>query len=601
MNNALLNNRRKGETSDSPALQRAIDQTVAVGGGVVTIPAGQTATLDYPIHLYGHAITLRGEGPSSILHCVKGSPALAVSMPTRTMPPEARPLVPAGVYDSSVSGPHYAVTARTAVPAISGHPFQLGCRGANNGPADNWAGPAPICLDFFIQRPQGAAWPDGSPLFGLATFADVPTPNPWLFAKVPGGFALDVATTAGRRRIFGACPDSMTVIKGAVQWNPATGEADFFLWGRAVATTGPEPGLALVPTDGYSPFMIGQAKMNANFVEAQINPVVVYGLRASRGMLYQHFNPIQTWQTNAPFAVNDNLAFFGPRPDTVPDAVRVAWLPLTDQAPGLATVRADSPGFESQMWWCPAVDVGIPFDQRIADAIAIQDLTILGGLQPCIQVGRVLDLRIRDVWATGASQAVGNFSAGNSYPIDLHGCTLDGWDSAVVSIDQIASIRRTQVAFAGTDAFRFHGAFGALDAMVWRVSPQTQRIVKARGADDGFSLTIESLLLDNEALAGPPTVAVIEVTQNGIQPGRLTIDRLSVATVPKGAALISLIGQGLPCPYLIEAKELQAPSLDGVPLQVAGTGWTGAVDGSLLPHGSTKGDLTGIHFTPAGK
>ena len=581
--------------TDGPSLQAAVDAAKTSGGGLVLIPAGTTINLSYPIFIDGDKITIDGtDGPSTILQCLTGSPAFAVSMAARTMGPEVRPSVAYGVYDGTVAHGYHALATIGAVAAITGHPLQLGCRGTNNGPGDNWGGNAPICLDFYIEQPIGATWADGVPLAGIGTFADVPTPNPWFLCAVNGGFAIDLMTTVGRRRVFIPANRTLTRWKGSVQYDPSTGHVDAWINGRARPVTGPESGLTMTQTDGYSPFLFGAAKMNVNLDISQITSVVFYGFRVSRGMLYQHGNDTQTWLANPAQPINDNLLFFGPLADTVPDAVRVAWLPLSEAVSNLPTVRIDAPGLHSQLFWCPAVS-GSNYASRIASRITIRNLTIKGGLQPCIQLGRVLDFRVENVTALDASQACGNFSMGNCYPVDFRQCVFAGWDASLVMIDCIWDFQG-QIAVVGRDGIRAHGTFSDIDLKAWRVGANTETVIRSRGADDGFDMHIKSFLLDNEAIGGPPTRAIVEVQQNGVQPGRLTIDRLYVASVASTTAILNLIGQGLPIVYQVVADDIKAPSVNGCVVRVTGAGWTGTVEGRMLPNGNTSGDLTGINF-----
>lgn len=580
--------------TDGPSLQAAVDAASAAGGGLVLVLAGTVINLTYPIFVDGPNVTIDfTDGPTSIINLLSGSPAFVISAATRTVGSAVRPAVAGGVYDGSVSAGKHALATIGALAAISGHPLQFGCRGASNGPGDNWAGTVGFTLNFFIEQPAGAVWGDGNPLAGLGTFADVPTPNPWFLCSVPGGFAIDLMTTSGRRRLFMPANRSLTRWKGTIQYDPTSGHVDCWINGASAAATGPEAGLTMAPTDGYSPFMFGFAGMAVARPANQINPCIFYGFMPARGLLFQHGNATQTWIANPAQPVNDDNLFFSPKPDTIPDAMRVAWLPLVDTPGTLPTIRVDSPGYTSQLFWCPA-DTGSNYTARIGSRITIRNVTILGGMQPQIQVGRDLDLRIENVTATGASQAVGNFFIQNSYPVALDGI-FDGYDAAIVMIGNIWSFRG-QIPNVGRDGIRSHGAYGDVDMFAWRVGANTETVIRCRGSDDGLHLRIISLLLDNESTGGPPTRAILEIEQNGFRPGRIVVDHLAASTVASTAAMLNLIGHGLPIVYQIDAKGLDTTQLDGFAVRVSGTGFIGRIDGLLLPNGNTSGDLTGINF-----
>jgi len=296
--------------------------------------------------------------------------------------------------------------------------------------------------------------------------------------------------------------------------------------------------------------------------------------------------------------VNDDLQFFSEYPTTVPDAARVGFLPLNDGMSSDGTVSTLHPGARCQLHWCPAVKGDNT--EPIATRIALEGLNLFGTVQAPIQVGRCLDLSLRRVRSTLASQGLSNFPCGVSYPVHLEDCEIGGFDAAIVCSDWMMDTSRLQIPSAGRDAIRLYGGGGGHRSLkVWRVAPWTDTVVRATGSDDGMSLAFNGFVLDNEG-GDQPTTAIFHITQGAFQTGSLSLDRVYPSTVPTSCALVHLVGRGLNPPFFPYQLTLVRPgvaNLHGSLVRAVGLGWSGSIDRTLAP-GAVVGDAGALAVTP---
>lgn len=580
-------------SDNHPLIQSTLDAAAKRGGGVVRLgpglfPIGATLRAGTNVSLVCEGLGITRIVPFGSF----AGPLLAAGFPLDSIGAEYRPAVPPGVYD--VPTQRWAVaTRKDRVAAGVGLPLQFGRLPANGGP-DLWGGPEALTVDFFAFAPDAR---ENAPLFGV--FDNDGNPRPWLVCRTSNGYCLDygVVGTKNRHRVTipaqGPGPHRVSVQldfdKGSVSaW------VDRRAAGARIEPDWPDPGLGGIPgarlksPDGFAPFLIGAGREMAGLDAGEMTDCTVFGLRVTRGLLYDPASDVQTLLLDPPTRITDEIQFFSTHPLVLPAGSLVGLLPLTDAPDGRPEVAVDFGG-RGSLVWCP------PQGDTRCENVLVRDVSLEGRCQPSFLAGQLFGLHLERVAAGGsASQGFGTLPLQVSYEVTLRDCRFSGSDAALVSWRQMLSADRPQIDVAGRDGFRVLGGDGSwVDGRIWRVSEWTETAWRSVGHDNGAHWRIVGLSVDNEEAGKPILDAIVSAEQGPIQPGDLTIDGLSVARPAASGTLIRLIGHGVSkdgpyqAPYGIEVRGLKSAGVVPAVVEVVGgPAWVGTVDGSLLPPGS---------------
>jgi hypothetical protein len=597
-----------GQTDSRAAIQTAVDQAAAQGGGDVILYGGPAPyAVSAPVSIRGLNVRLMGVGSARMQTLgAYGGPILAIGLPARrgTFGPEYRPSVER-ILDRSTTAPgapkRYGLATRgKGALALTGHPLQFGPIQKNGAP-DYWGGGGSLTIDLCVARPERATWPDGTAILGLADSWGQPAP--WVIRAKNEGFALDLKCDepeyfeqGGYHRVLIRTDVRRRIWRISVQVNLDQGRAQAWVDGQAVESglldempergKGRRPGLKLKPHDGVTPFAIAHVGPRVAPRPQDITDLTLYGLRVVRGEVYQWDNPRQALKLSPQTPVTDEIRFFATQPTVVPAGSVVAWLPLDDAPDGAPWIHVNQEARSGLLFWVPPIGI------TETDNITIQDLRLEGAMQPAIMTAQHLSLRVENV-VSRASQGLGALPIMVGYPVILERCQFSGFDAAVVLFWQILTARNVTLGMIGRDGVRcFGGSSSWEDTFVVRAVAHTETIFRFQGNDDGGLLEIRRCMVDNEE--ANVIDAIVSCESGRFQRGRLIVDGLDVSQVRGTSSMIHLIGHKLSSgrgPYRVQVSNTSTFGPCKTALRVDGPpNWHGTFDASMLWPAGVAGD-----------
>jgi hypothetical protein len=607
--------RPDGKTDSTAAFQRAVNSAAAAvklwphgtGGATVYVPAGpQPYKVSAPVFVHGNGIEIRGGGRGSIVEAIEGNPVFVVGKMDggKSFGASYRPDA-FGVLDRSAApqaGARFGVATRgDAALIVPAHPLTFG----HGWPyPDYWAKTSQLTLEFYLARPPAARWQPWTRLFGFSR--DQKYGLPW---SVSLGESTDELVFHWRSAEMTNEQESRQLViplgsmyrgwRVTIQADLAGARYAAWVNGRKVdcrvssATRSPvRPDQTFPEHDGYTQFLIGALGPAAPYGNQKTTPLILYGLRVAKGLVYKMDQPTETFADDSARPVTDANRYFW-NLARVENVKLIGLFPL-DDAPGAPTVKLTCDGPDASAFWVNASTAETP------TFCALRDLQVRGRLQPAVLLGRVLDFSAERLTAENSYQGIGSLNSGASWTIHLSECTLSGYDAAYYGYQQTISARNTRIRSGGRETVRLRGCNSTWDQTnVAFVSANAATAFRFLSDEYGGMHRLVDLFIDNE---GGTTFreAAIEADQMRA-PSHLIVDGMYIVEAGKYAAIVRLNGFGEGGGLMKSVVDVRS-IISHVPnfraaLEVKGKGWSGRFNASELAHGEVIGDAEKIQVT----